>query len=59
MIEYQIYSHIVETLSVVQSQYITHIMFDNLVAKILLQYGLLLMSHTDPHINLLHAEKII
>jgi len=59
MIEYQIYSHIIETLSVVQSQYITHIICDDLVAKILLQYGLLLMSHTDSDINLLHEEKII
>jgi hypothetical protein len=59
MIEYQIYSHIIETLSVVQSQYITHIICDALVAKILLQYGLLLMSHTDSDINLLHEEKII
>jgi len=43
MIDYQIYSHIVETLPVVPSQYITLIICDDLVAKILLQYGLLLM----------------
>jgi hypothetical protein len=43
MIDYQIYIHIVETLSVVPGQYITHIICDDLVAKMLFHYGLLLM----------------